>query len=655
MNWIQSLYQTYDNCKGFVGVAEEGSDELLLPLSHTTQNAHIEVTLDQNANLIAARVLQKEEQKTLVPCTEASGGRSGSKPTNHPLCDKLQYVAGDFLKFGGTVTSGFANAPEEPHENYHALLEDWQSKFPHPKVEVVLSYVKKGRLVQDLVDQRMIPVGAVESDSTVFLHEWTDKEAEAPPIFAALPAGNSPQDAFVRWAVTIPGDPEPHLWQDRTVWESWNKYYRSTQDFNGLCYVTGEETTLAVQHPAKLRHAADKAKLISANDGSGFTFRGRFTDNDGTQTCGVGFDVTQKAHNALRWLIARQGRRLGDQAIVSWALTGQKIPDALVATDDLFDEEDEFLNAGLDLEESSTPEANTGETVAHALNKKLLGYHAELGDTTGIVVLSLDSATPGRMAISYYRELTSSEYLARIEKWHGETAWPQNYGKTRKFVGAPSPLDIAQCAYGSRLDDKLKTTTFRRLLPCIIENRPIPADLVASCVSRASARSGLENWEWEKALGIACALFRKQQIQTNNKEYAMSLERDRKTRSYLYGRLLAVADVLETAALSKEENRPTNAARLMQRFASRPYDTWTSIYLSLDPYMRRLKANSPGLLHRYEAEIDEIKNLFDTEEFKDDNKLEGEFLLAYHCQRIALYTKKEENNQNNNPPEIIQS
>jgi CRISPR-associated protein Csd1 len=158
-------------------------------------------------------------------------------------------------------------------------------------------------------------------------------------------------------------------------------------------------------------------------------------------------------------------------------------------------------------------------------------------------------------------------------------------------------------------------------------------------VRRASARHSLEHWEWEKALGIACSLYRKQQSQTNKHHHTMPLERDRTTRSYLYGRLLAVADVLENSALTREENRPTNAARLMQRFASRPYDTWTSIYLSLDPYRRRLKANAPGLLHRYESEIDEIKNLFKPDDYQNDSKLEGEFLLAYHCQRSALYTK----------------
>ncbi len=640
MNWIESLQRTYDNCLDFVGDEEPGSNSLLLPLSHTTQNAQVEVTLDQHASLIGARALTtKAEQKTLVPCTEASGGRSGSRPTNHPLCDKLQYLAGDFQDFGGNVTSGFASHPEEPHENFLRLLGDWQNTHPHRKVQVVLDYVKKARLIHDLIQQEIIPVQDNGTGKPIFLNEWTDQENEAPDIFSAMPPGNSPQGAFVRWSVEIPGDCEPHLWRDRTVWQSWNDYYKSTQDLVGLCYVTGAETKLAIQHPAKLRHAADKAKLISDNDNSGFTFRGRFTDKK--QACGVSFDVTQKAHNALRWLIARQGKRHGDQAIVAWAASGQKIPDAFASTQELLSEE-EFLNSDLNPDNSPSPAVNPGQAFALRLNRKLSGYRDDLGDTTDIFVLSLDSATRGRMAISYYRELKSSEYLQRVETWHEDTAWPQNFGKKHHFIGAPSPLDIAQSAYGTRLDDKLKSATYRRLLPCIIENRPIPSDLVTSCIHRATNRQGLERWEWEKALGIACALYRKQQIQANQHHHTMSLERDRSTRSYLYGRLLAVADVLEQTALrSASESRDTNAARFMQRFASHPYETWQNIYLSLDPYRRRLKANAPGLLHTYETEIDEIKNRFNSKDFRNDGKLEGEFLLAYHCQRSALYTKKE--------------
>ncbi|MFT4177761.1 MAG: type I-C CRISPR-associated protein Cas8c/Csd1 [Luteolibacter sp.] len=642
MNWIESLYRTYENFLEHVGKEKEGSDELLLPLSHTTQNAHIEVTLDHEANFISARVLQKSEQKTLVPCTEASGGRSGSKPTCHPLCDKLQYVAGDFVQYGGSVTSGFADDPSEPHRNYIELLTQWQTTCPHPKVKIVLDYVRKSSLIQDLLHHKIIPVQANELGKQIFLDEWKDENTPSPGIFSALPPGGSPQDAFVRWAVNIPGDPQSFLHADRSVWESWNDYYKTTQDFKGLCYVTGEENILALQHPAKLRHAADKAKLISANDSSGFTFRGRFTDPDGQQTCGVSFDVTQKAHNTLRWLLARQGdRNLG---IVAWAVTGQDIPSPLVSTPDLLDEED-FLNSNINLADAANRTVSTGQPVAAALKKKLNGYRADLGDASSIVVLALDSATPGRMAISYYRELGSSEFLARIESWHVGASWFQNFSKDKKFIGAPSPFDIAQSAYGSKLDDKLKSATYRRLLPCIIENRPIPTDLVSSCIQRATNRIGLENWEWEKALGIACALYRKQQLETNGHEHTMSLERNRTTRSYLYGRLLAVADYLESSELEfSKEDRESNATRLMLRFADRPYSTWRTIELSLAPYRRRLKTRPPlgtWIVNRCAEELSDIMSKFSSEDFEDDKKLEGEFLLAFHCQRTALFTKKD--------------
>jgi CRISPR-associated protein Csd1 len=648
MNLIESLYHTYNNCVSHVGVEEEGGSDTLLPLSHTTQNANIEVTLDHQSNFVSAKIIPKRQQKTIVPCTEQSGGRAGSKPTSHPLCDKLQYLAGDFLEYGGCVTSGYAANPSEPHTDYLNLLDKWQNSHPHPKVKIVHEYVKKARLVRDLVLHKIIPLTHSDSGIGNFLDEWNDKESEPPEVFASLPATSTPQESFIRWRVTIPGDPSSNLWEDPSVWECWSEHYKTTQEITGLCYVTGKNQPLAIQHPAKLRHAADKAKLISSNDGSGFTFRGRFTDPSGIEAASVSFDVTQKAHNALRWLISKQGTRLGEQAVVAWSLNNQEIPNPLDSSLELatVQLEEDDIDAILEQEHKAhivfIDQINTGQSIALALKQKLLGYRKALGDTNKILVLSLDSATPGRMAITYFRELTASEFMDRIEKWHDSTSWLLYHNKGRKYLGAPSPHEIAQAAYGfgSRLDDKLKSATYRRLLPCIIDARPIPDDLVISCIQRASARISHEDWEWEKILGIACALYRKQQFQKNNKtNYTMSLDPERNTRSYLYGRLLAVADVLEQAALARDENRPTNAARMMQRYSSRPFDTWPILYQRLEPYIRRLKSNKPGLLHRYQIELDAIKDLFHPEDFINDNKLDGEYLLGYHCQRSALYTK----------------
>src|SRR5439155_12503237 len=101
---------------------------------------------------------------------------------------------------------------------------------------------------------------------------------------------------------------------------------------------------------------------------------------------------------------------------------------------------------------------------------------------------------------------------------------------------------------------------------------------------RASNRKGLEQWEWENALAVACALYKGSQLR-NPKEirrYSMALEPDRNTREYLYGRLLAIAEHIEDRALYVAgERRDTTAAKLMQRFAERPFSTWKTIELSL--------------------------------------------------------------------------
>jgi len=248
------------------------------------------------------------------------------------------------------------------------------------------------------------------------------------------------------------------------------------------------------------------------------------------------------------------------------------------------------------------------------------------------------------MAILYYRELLGSEFLARIQRWHESLAWTQNFGKERQFIGAPAPRDIAEAAYGKRVDEKLRKATVERLLPCIIDARPIPRDLVTATFQRACNRAGMKSWEWEQVLGIACSLVRGK---NSEEDYKMSLDEARITRDYLYGRLLAIAENIESLALFvAKENRDTSAAKLMQRFADHPYTTWRTLELGLRPYMSRLRTTRTGALIVRERLIDEVIGLFRTSktgdsEFLDNSRLSGEFLLGYHSQRSALKPKND--------------
>jgi len=257
------------------------------------------------------------------------------------------------------------------------------------------------------------------------------------------------------------------------------------------------------------------------------------------------------------------------------------------------------------------------------------------------VVLALDSATPGRMAIAYYRELKASEFLERLQSWHEHTAWLQNMGKDRRFIGAPSPGDIAEAAFGRRVDEKLKKATVERLLPCIVDGRAIPRDLVRACAQKAANPAGMERWEWERCLGIACSLVRGS-VRRNSltkENYSMSLEESRNSRDYLFGRLLAIAEKLESSALFlAKEGRDTTAERLMQRFADHPASTWRTIELALRPYMQRLQSSRPGYLYNLKGLLDDVISRFKDDDFTRAGRLDPEFLLGYHCQRAAFRT-----------------
>lgn len=657
MNWIQSLYETYENCQNMIGVIDEdkeGNEQVpLLPICHTTQKAQIEITLDAKGNFRRARVVGKNEARTIIPCTEKSAGRTSGEAA-HPLCDKLQYLAADYKEYGGEKSHYF--------ESYAELLSDWVKSGVPEKVRAIYEYVQKGQIVADLIANRVL---FADEKGRLFTQRPFEKGKNAETdIFDLLPGRTDPKtgklgswqaDAFVRWKVeTDKGVSE--VWNDTEVIQSWIDYYSATKQTKALCYVTGEENFSADQHPAKIRNDADKAKLIASgksvsgkgkitiDDGCGFTFLGRFTYPD--QAATVGFEITQKAHSALRWLMSRQGYVEDDLGIVAWAVSGAKV---IQPTDDPID----ALDKDVQTEESKT--ADTAQEVGIRLKKKIAGYRQEIGEREDVVVMAVDSATPGRLAVVYYRTLKGSEFLDRIENWHETCAWRHTYhpieeqdekGKKKPryipFDGAPAPANIAEAAYGSRLDDKLKKATIKRLLPCIVDGQPIPRDLVESVVRRASNRIGLKEpkdkyeREWNKALSIACSLFRKHK--EGKEKFEMSLDETRNTRDYLYGRLLAIADVLEERTLSEaEKKRPTNATRYMQQFSQRPFSTWKQIHELLTPYFMR-QGDSASY---YKWLIAQVEDLFTPEDFISNKPLTGEYLLGYYCQRQKMWEKKE--------------
>lgn len=656
MSWMAKLYETYE-----AGVLLDlPKYEQLMPISHTLQNAHIKITIDGEGCFKRAEVLEKKQ--VALPVTEKSAGRSSGEAP-HPLADKIQYIAKDYPEYGGKKKAFF--------NGYLKQLDKWcSSSYSHIKARAVKKYIEKGAVVKDLIENRVL---FVDAENSLLLSWPKDSEIEVPKIFKVLPKEKGRLDqgnALVCWNVEVPGNLVSETWNDHALQTAWIDYEAGNNTRTGLCYVTGKEVRLAVNHPAKLRHTGDKAKIISSNDMSGYTFKGRFTDSktsiekQGMQSLGISFDVTQKAHNALRWLISRQGFRNGDQAIIAWAVSGAGIPQPMEDIWNLMSEEIQKVQVSLPIESEIDHSHDLGQSFSVSLGKYMAGYRVRLQSTDNIIIMGLDSATPGRMAVTYYQEFFPDDYINRLSQWHKEFAWYQRHkievdvGNTRSKsktvwpVCAPSPRAIWEAIYGSVVSDSLKKSTIERILPCIVDAYPFPEDLVKKSVRRVSNRGAYksdEQWLWEKNLGIACALYRgfcKRNLK-QNKEYIVGLEQDNHSRDYLYGRLLAIAERVEDISLAVSgEKRSTTAARLMQRFADRPASTWRNIELALQPYMQRLKNNRAGFLHNMQTLLDEVMNNFVKGDFVNDKALSGEFLLAYHSQRFELRNKKQSDENN---------
>ena len=228
---------TYDYCEDCAGIEEDGL--LLLPIGHSTQNAQITVTLYEDGTYCSAIIIEdKKDAETVIPVTEDSESRgSGNFP--HFLHDKLKYVAGDLSQYQKKDCI-------EHYKKYLEQLEEWSSwKKAHPAVKSIYEYVKKGILIQDLVENNILILTDGVLDEKIKIQ------------------GISQSDAFVRFEIYSPKKPLEVPWKDISLYENYIQFYTRKIEGNGLCYVTGIEMPCTEKHPSKIRYSGDKTKIIS--------------------------------------------------------------------------------------------------------------------------------------------------------------------------------------------------------------------------------------------------------------------------------------------------------------------------------------------------------------------------------------------------------
>ena len=664
MSWMQKLYRTYEY------VQEQGLDDenLALPF-HMSKAVHLKVILNDKAELVGAEPIKKQLP---IQITEDSSKRSGSTISPYALHDGLQYIAKtaekyltieylneiakkkapqkggkkwqEFLAGTDEDKQKFANKEKEKYkkcfESYESQLSGWAKFGNLQEIKIVLQYIQKGSLIEDLLDKEIFSF----KDNIL------------------LSGKDDPFDLTIVWAIDMSGLGDLHsdLWDKPCIQNQWIEYQESLIQkgrHKSLCCITGD-----LDYPAEAYPKINgNAKLVSADGGStGFTFRGRFygdKDNGakselGSQAVILGKNASHKAFSTLKWLINRQGIRNGKQVILIWSSNCISDEDKLLSS--LYWDEDDIY-ASLLSEDKVDHSANLGFETAEQLKKKLHGYKEKLAINEQISLLIVDepSKTGGRMSLTFYQEKLRNDYFRGLDEWQDDFAWYQEYKSSWPFI-APSLERIAKVVLTkTEFEDqnrKLRRQLYARLLPVIAGGTSvqIPEDLVQKSFQVACnpfTNHRLEDGEkirsanWQRNIGVACALYKGwcARKYPSQRRYSMSLDTENRSRDYLYGRLIAQAESMEWYALylqngKKTPTRATNAERYFQQFAQRPYSTWRNLASEkLVPYQNYLTSQGKDF---YKQAIGEIMELFQRDDYVCDDKLSGEFLLGYHCQKM---------------------
>lgn len=626
MSWTSKLYETYEYNAGI-----EGSEiRKLVPMAHMYAKAQVEITIDVDGNFVSTKVVQKDEQDTLIPVTEESAGRSsGIAP--HPLEDTLSYIAGDYLRYVNIEKKEKEEKERkkitEKNDAYMKQLMGWADwNRAHIKVKSIYRYLMKGSLISDLIESGLITLN------------------DAGKLDNNKICGNAYEKVFVRFIVLNTGNLDGKAWTDQALIQNYIDYYHSIQ--NGktdYCYISGKEETITVNHPKGVVSANYGAKIISANDNQGFTFRGRFVQGEEALT--VGYESSQKIHAALTWLVANQGSYAGikdKRTFVCWNPKGKSTPDI-------------FSLFGMEEEKESSLDLSYKQKLSNILS----GYMEKYNDSDEIVFMGLEAATTGRLSVTYYSEHSAKDFMNRVSDWGDTFCWYYSSWNGQKYIDeikTPPFWRVICCAFGTEIndrltaDDKVMREQQGRLVKCLVDKQIFPYDIVNALKIKASNPQAYSRSNREYILSTACAAIVKYNIDRGlmkEEQKYMKLETENSDRSYLFGRLLAIYEKVERITYSQtEKDREPNAIRLQSAFVNHPMQVWKSLNDVLTPYFQKLK---PGLREYYRNMIADITTLFREEDASFMNQgLKETYLLGYYLQRAELNRKKDDVQKENN-------
>ena len=400
----------------------------------------------------------------------------------------------------------------------------------------------------------------------------------------------------------------------------WAGHLARVQPPQGVCLVTGARAPIALVHPAvkgvRGTHAAGAA-LVTCNLDT-FESYGKTQGANAPISIQAAFAYSS-ALNALLAFDSRRRIRIGEMTVVFWAET---------TGDERSASEAERLLSGAMAEPPA--DAQAAGAVAHTLDsiargEPLADATPQLPPGTRLHVLGL-AAKVGRLSVRLWHVDTLGALARRIvEHWDDLRIEPAPWR-------APPPARrLLYETARQRKADRIPPALGPALLRAILGGSRYPRTLLGAVIARVRAEKAVTGAQ--AAICRAC-LARDHRLGFEREDAPVSLDRDETHPAYRLGRLFAVYERVQRAALGAVN------AGIKDRFYGAASATPATVFPLLARKCAhhitslRRREKSRGLAHWYEREIDAILDGVGTA-FPRSLRLEdqGRFALGYHHQR----------------------
>ena len=448
-----------------------------------------------------------------------------------------------------------------------------------------------------------------------FLKGWSVEE------YDGLPHAQEMLDTNIVFSVR--GETQ-HLHERSSSKHVWLNHLATEEGASGPCLVSGEQTTIARLHPSVkgVPGAQGSGASIVSFDKDAFKSFGKERGANAPVSERAAFAYTTSL-NTLLERGSRQRIRIGDATTLFWADASGNEARASAA-EDLFSM---LLDPPTDEQEAAKVHDKLS---AVAQGRPLTDVEPELdGKDTRIFVLGL-APNAARLSIRFWYQDSVGAIARRIgEHWRDLRLEPTPWRTL------PSARRLLYETAAQRKAENIPPTLIGALMRAILSGGRYPRSLLGAVIGRMRADSDITGL---RAAICKASLARDHRLGFEEEDVPVSLNPDETNPAYRLGRLFAVYENVQRAALGNVN--ATIKDRFFASASATPASVFPILERSASNHLASLrKGDKGGLAHWFEKEIDSIFSGVDST-FPRSLRLEdqGRFAIGYHHQRA---TKRE--------------